>query len=135
MTGAWLSATLRRVLHHDTFDLFVAPAIADLQHTPTIPAYLAVWTSLVGALAQDVAGDLDSLTQDVGLMMGLVLMQTCYYGGILVLLVAHVRVGEMLDRLAHGGGRVFTVTVLGVVMASALPTLLCFWPSRRTLDA
>ena len=135
MTGTRLTRVFRALLHHDTFELFVAPAIADLQHSPTTTAYAVVWTSLLGAVSQDIAGDVDYVMNDVGLMLGLVAMQTCYYGGMLLLLVAHVRADEVIEQLANGGSVRLTATLIGVVTASAIPTLLCFWPPRRTLEA
>jgi len=135
MTGTWLTRVLRNSLHEDTFDLFVAPAIADLQHSRTLAAYAVVWTSLVGALSQDLASDIEHVMNDLTLMLGLVAMQVCYYGGMMLLLVAHVRADEALHRLVNGGGTQVTVTVIGVVLASSVPTLICFWPPRRTLGA
>lgn len=135
MTGDRLTRLLRAVLHEDTFALFVAPAIADLQHSPSPAGYAAVWTSLIGAMANDVSRDLAVLANDIGLMLGLVAMQACYYGGMLLLLIADVRVDDALSRLANGGGLQVTSLVAGVIVASAIPTLFCFWPPRRTLDA
>jgi hypothetical protein len=134
MTGDRLHALLRALLHEDTYALCVAPAIADLQHAPSPHAYAAVWTSFAGALYDDFAGDVDYLLNDIGLMLALVAMQSCYYGGMLLLLVAHIRADQMLERLARGGGTIVTATALAVVLASLVPTLLCFWPPRRTLD-
>jgi hypothetical protein len=135
MTGARLIRLGRRLLHHDTFELFVAPAIADLQYAPPPAAHTAAWRSLAGALREDLAGDLRFLvTGDLGLMLGLIAMQSCYYGGMLLLLVAHMRTVDALDQLAHGGAPRLLATVLSLIGASAVPTLLCFWPPRRTAD-
>ncbi len=135
MTGDCMGRLMRGVLHEDTFELFVSPAIADLQLSPTRASYLVVWTSFLGALGHDVTGDIDHVMHDIGLMVGLVAMQTCYYCGLLLVLVAHIRVDQMLGRLADGGGLLVAAAVLGVILASSVPTLLCFWPPRRTLAA
>ncbi len=135
MTGDRLTRLLRGVLHEDTFALFVAPAIADLQHAPSPAAYAAVWTSFIGAICDDVSSDVTLLVNDIGLMLGLVAMQACYYGGMLLLLVADLRVDEALRRLVNGGGLQVIVMVAGVLVASAIPTLFCVWPPRRALDA
>ncbi len=135
MTGEPLLRLLRSALHHDTFELFVAPAIADLQHSPSPGAHIAVWRSFVAAVGQDMVADAQLLVDDVGLMLGLIAIQVCYYGGMLLLLVADVRADQMISRLTEGAASVVMLTLAGVVMASSIPTLLCFWPPRRTLDA
>jgi hypothetical protein len=135
VTGDFLARVMRRFLHEDTFELIVSPAIADLQHTPTRTAYLAVWSSFLGALGNDVSGDVGYVLEDLGLMIGLVAMQTCYYCGMLLVLVANVPADQMLGRLANGAGPLVAAAVIGVILASSIPTLLCFWPPRRTLHA
>jgi len=131
---AGLLPLVRAILHHDTFELFVAPAVADLQHTPSAAARRAVVTSLLGAVAHDFVTDVTSVMQDGRLMLGLMTIQACYYGAMLLIMAAHVRVDEALLHLTSGASVRVTATVIGLVFASTLPTLLCFWPARRTMD-
>ena len=134
MPGDLLIRVLRSLLHHDTFELFVAPAIADLQHTRSAGAYVTIWRSFAAAVGQDMVSDVQFLLDDIGLMLGLIAIQVCYYGGMLLLLVADVRADQLIQRLTEGAASVVMLTLIGVVMASSIPTLLCFWPPRRTLD-
>jgi hypothetical protein len=134
MTTGWRVRVARALLHRDTFELFVAPAIADYQHAPSAAAVGAVATSVTGALVHDLAGDVSTLMQDIALLLGLVTIQACYYGAMLLILAAHVRADEALAHLTSGAGARFTATVIGLVIASTLPMLLCFWPPRRTMD-
>lgn len=126
---------LRPLLHADTYDLFVVPALADLDYAPCLAAHMTVWRSLVGAASCDLRSDVQSLTRDVRLIAALTLMQGCYYGAMLLLLVADVRMDEAVARLTHGGAVVLAGLVAAVLLASALPTLCCFWPPRRARSA
>jgi len=122
------------LLHRDTYELFVAPAVADLDYAPTTAALLTVWWSLAGALAHDLKADLHLLAHDIRLIAGLTAMQGCYYGGMLLLLVADVRLGDAPARLAQGGASMLASLILGILAASALPVLFCCWPPRRTVE-
>src|SRR5262245_36307632 len=113
MAGELLTRMLRGVLHHNTFELFVSPAIADLQRCPSTAAYLAVWSSLGGAVVEDLILDAQLLVDEIGLMLGLIAMQTCYYGGMLLLLVADVRGDQIMARLSQGMG-VVTLTLFAL---------------------
>jgi hypothetical protein len=134
MTGTALIRIARGLLHEDTFELMVAPAIADLQCDPTPDAYAAVWTTLLGALWVDFDGDLRLIFEDAAMLLALVVIQAAYYSGILLLLVAGMSSRQMVTSLAGGGGRPFAAAVFFVLAVSALPTMLCFWPPRRSHD-
>ncbi len=135
MSGEGLTRVLRLVLHQDTFDLFIAPPLADLQRAPTAAAYLTIWRTALGALQVDIASDIGIVAQDATLLAGLVGMQACYYGGLLLVLVGHVQVRDIPGYLANGSGPLTLAVAAGVVLASSVPTLFCFWPPRRTSEA
>jgi hypothetical protein len=130
-TGRWLIAVSRALLHHDTFDRMVAPAIADLQFRTNVTGYAAAVNSLLHGIADDLLIDVRIVCEDIGVLIGLVVIQACYYSGMLLLLAADMRSDEILDRLAHGAAPQLIVTIVCVLLLSALPTLFCFWPSRR----
>ena len=116
MRGAWLSSLARRLLHDDTFDLVVSPAIADLQFEER--GHTAVLTALAGALCHDFAGDLRALCEDAAMLARLIGIQTGYFAGML---------GMM------GGMRRDTAPLLLLALAGlcAVGTLLLFWPEKR----
>lgn len=130
--GAWLTPVARAILHRDSFDLMVSPAIADLQVDPGMAAYAAVWTSLAGALADDVAGDLRLVLEDIEMLLTLVLIQACYYAGMLLLLVVDMDARELWSSVVSGPAPMLVLTALLVAAISIVPTVLCFWPSRRS---
>jgi hypothetical protein len=131
MVGAWLIRIARALLHEDTFELMVAPAIADLQCAPSASGYSAAWASLAGALGEDVGGDLRYLADDIGMLMTLIIIQASYYSGMLLLLVAGMTTDQMVASLEGGGMRSLSAALLFVFTLSALPTMFCFWPPRR----
>jgi hypothetical protein len=133
MTSGWVTL-VRWVLHHDTFELFVAPAVADFHHAPSLAARSAIATSFAGALLHDLSDDMSAVMSDISLMLGLMVIQASYYGAMLLILAAHLRIDDALAHLANGGGPQVSATVLGLMAISTLPTLLCFWPPRRTPD-
>lgn len=134
MAGTWLIAIARVLLHDDTFELMVAPAIADLQRAPTADAYAAVWSSLAGALTDDFGGDIRHVREDIGTLMSLIVIQASYYSGMLLLLVAGMTTTQVVDSLATGGTRMLSAAIVFVFALSALPTVLCFWPPRRVRE-
>jgi hypothetical protein len=135
MTGVWLIRISRLLLHEDTFELMVAPAIADLQCGPTAGAYAAVWTSMAGALTDDFTGDIRYVCEDIVTLMGLIAIQATYYSGMLLLLVAGMTTTQIAESLATGGTRALSAVIVFVFALSALPTMLCFWPPRRVRDS
>ncbi len=131
MTGDLLTRITRALLHEDTFELMVAPAIADLQLEPTPAGYAAVGRSAVGALCYDIDGDLRLVCDDIGMLATLVLIQASYYSGMLLLLVARMNAKEALEHMATFAPQL-VAAILFILGLSLFPTLLCFWPARRT---
>lgn len=137
MPGTWLAQIAQRYLHGDTFALVVSPAIADMQFES--PAgyvlrarhYLAIWKALAGALASDVVADLQSLRDDLPILVTLTLMQVSYYL-FLLLLLSGFGTGSMSSLLSdqatamHAAGY-----AAGIALFCLIPTATCFWPSRR----
>jgi hypothetical protein len=64
---AVLEDVARSVLHEDTYELRVAPAIADLQIDATPAAYAAAWSSLAGACAEDFWLDVRAVAEDAAM--------------------------------------------------------------------
>lgn len=131
MTGDLLARIGRVILHEDTFELMAAPAIADLQLEPSAGAYAAVWSSLLGGFADDFWGDIRLVVDDFPTLATLVGIQAGYYSCMLMLLVAHMRTPEALRLVAGGAPPQFFIALFLIFTISTLPTLLCFWPSRR----
>jgi hypothetical protein len=125
MPGDWLVLVTRRLLHDDTFELVVSPAIADLQFesrpagTPPLSAYLAVWLTLAGALLLDLDRDVRDVIDQGTTFASLALVQTSYYLGMLAL---------VFDGMSRSAS---LTLVLCVVAASTMSTTALFWPDRR----
>ena len=141
MPGAWLEALGRRLLHQDTFELVLSPAIADLQfESPdaglvgVTRCYAGVAAAILGALLQDVGSDLHGLLDDGPVLGGLILLQTGYYSCILLLLTTGMSAEEVASRLSDGQAPFVLAVLLCLVAVSAALTLLCFWPERRVRE-
>jgi len=126
MPSAWFSTAARRLLHEDTFELVVAPAIADLQfEAPTVTgaarirAYAAVGVALGGALCIDVERDVRVLIANGSTLIALAFLQGCYYTAMLTLI---------LGSLSNPAS---VALVLGLFGVSTVSTAVLFWPSRR----
>jgi len=137
MPGTWLALIAQRYLHGDTFALVVSPAIADMQFES--PAgyrlrarhYLAVWKALAGALTSDVVADLQSLRDDLPILVTLTLMQVSYYLFFLLLL-SGFGAGSMSSLLPDQATAMRAAGyVAGIALLCLIPTATCFWPSRR----
>ena len=142
MRGDWL-AMIRGVLHADTFDAIVSPAIADLQFESSSAGwvrsargYAGVYVAIAGAVGVDLAGDLRALSGDAGTLSRLVLMQTCYYTCLLTLMSGLTTGGHTARRaFDQASGSAALAVAVVVVGLSTIPTLLCFWPARRDAAA
>ncbi|MFN8060426.1 MAG: hypothetical protein U0Q12_14830 [Vicinamibacterales bacterium] len=124
--GAWLSTSLSRFVHGDTFVLVVAPAIADLQHEAPgaswglrLEGYLAVGRAVAGGVRRDIAGDARLVANDLRLLVGLGLLQAMYHCAILTV---------VLDHLSGEAG---CLLVLAVSTLCLTGTFVAFWPTRR----
>lgn len=135
MPGDWLLWIARQLLHEDTFELLVAPALADLQVDDCAGAYAAVLVSLAYACSVDTRHDVRGLADDAGTLVAIFTIQAAYYAGMLTLLAAGVRARDAITILLDGGTPQFFAALMVVVLLSVVPTLLCFWPPRRVRES
>jgi hypothetical protein len=131
--GDWMTSLARPIFHRETFELIVSPAIADLQFEPaSARGYVAVWIALSGAVRRDLRSDFRILSDDVGTLGALVVMQACYYTCLLTLMSGLSTSGltaiDAFERVSGGAAIFFAALIAGL---SVVPTLLCFWPARR----
>lgn len=109
-----------RFLSDRTFELVVAPALADLQFDEDaggrhrIASRLAVLKAVTGGLRLDV-------WRDSGTLLKVALLSACYYTFPLALGI----------RMFKTWFEFFVVITL-VLGLSLVPVLVCFWPARRT---
>jgi len=134
MRGAWVMRVSQALLHQDTFELMVEPAIADLQFEPSVTAYLAAWATVAGAWSHDLAGDARLVLDDIGMLGALIGIQASYYSGVLLLLVTGRNGKEAFQMIVRGDRPEIVIALTLIVVLSALPTLLCFWPPRRVRE-
>ena len=125
MPGDWLTRVTRRLLHDDTFELIVSPAIADLQFessslgTPPARAYLAVWIALAGGLVLDLDHDIRDIIDEGTTFATLALVQSSYYLAMLAL---------VFDGMSRSASLTLALCVIAV---STMSTTALFWPDRR----
>jgi hypothetical protein len=128
----------QRLLHGDTFEMMLSPAIADFQFETTSRSaarpgdYCAVFRALLGGLWFDVSGDLLALKSDVDMIALLTLLQTSYYTFMLVLLSGLGTGTLALLEMDSGFVARALSYVAGVSVACLLTSSACFWPPRRT---
>ena len=109
-----------RFLSDRTFELVVAPALADLQFDEEaggrhrFASRLAVLKAVTGGLRLEV-------WRDSGTLFKVALLSSCYY-------TFPVALGI---RMFKTWSEFFVVITL-VVGLSLVPVLVCFWPERRT---
>jgi hypothetical protein len=139
MPGAWITAVARQVLDVQTFELIVSPAVADLQFESAtsrrmdrVRGYLAVLVACLGAFGHDLLIDLKLLHDDAPTLIRVVLMQVAYYSSMLTILFAGMSAREAVGALFTESTQIWIALAI-IVALSALPTLVCFWPARRTL--
>jgi hypothetical protein len=141
MPGTWMARVGQRLLHGDTFEMMLSPAIADFQFETAIRSaarpgdYCAVFRALLGALWFDVSGDLLALKSDVDLIALLTLLQTSYYTFMLVLLSGLGTGTLALLEMDSGFVTRALAYVAGVSVACLLTSSACFWPPRRTCQS
>jgi hypothetical protein len=134
MRGDWLTTVGRRILHSDTFEIIVSPAIADLQFDSWRigSGYVGVWRAFGGALCRDLGRDLRILCDDAATLTSLIVMQACYYACLLTLMSGLTTSGlaavRAFERISADAALAFALIIVGL---STVPTLLCFWPARR----
>ena len=120
-----VAAVAARTLRERTFELVVAPAIADLQYD--LPSCgplrrarhrVALLSTFLWGVWEDAFSDSSALT-----FLALTLIPACYYS----LLVAICTPGDSYLR-ATPEGRLLTV---GVILALSFgPVIACYWPER-----
>lgn len=109
-----------RFLSDRTFDLVIAPALADLQFDEDaggrhrMASRLAVLKALAGGLRLDV-------WRDSGTLAKVALLSACYYSFPLAVGIRYFKTWPE-----------FFVAITFVLALSLVPVLVCFWPERRT---
>jgi hypothetical protein len=117
---ARIVAFSERFLAQRTFDLVVAPALADLDFDPgrrplaRITNRLAVMKAVAGGVSHD-------FRRDVPCFAGLTFIPAAYYFCLLTF---------CFDAFTTTGEIVAAVGALAII--SAAPALVCFWPPRRS---
>lgn len=108
-----------RFLADRTFELVVAPALADLEFDPGPTAVTRVLNRLA-VLRAVIGGFTHDAKRDSGTFVLLTLMPSCYYLSLLAV---------CFDAFATWSG--FFALAAMIVALSSAPVLVCFWPARR----
>lgn len=113
-----VTAFADRFLSNRTFELIVAPALADLQYdtgasgAARAAGYLAVLRAVAGGLV-------DELTRDSGSFVILALLPACYYTFLMIVFADFFSAAESF------------VTIAALIAVLSLgPVTACFWPAR-----
>ena len=112
-----------RFLTERSFDLIVAPALADFEfdlaagERSRAAARAAVLTAVIGAAWEDVVRG-----GDLALFAGLVLIPVCYYSFFFIL--------GLPKGMPMASGPL-TALFIAVVALSLAPVLVCYWPDRQ----
>lgn len=107
-----------RFLTERTYELIVAPALADMQFdagrstVARLRNYFAVLRALAGGLHDEVSRDSFSF-------LVLTLVPAGYYAGLITV---------FWDFFAAEGGLIFTAAL--ILVLSLAPVMACFWPQR-----
>jgi hypothetical protein len=135
MAGDRLAALAQRLLRADTFALVAGPAIADLQfEAPSASRrqllchYAGVWRALGSAITQDAI-------DGVPTFVGLVLLQACYYTGLLMFVGGLTGVFDLRVALPKYLASLTAAQLFGVLsviaLLSVVPVAACFWSRER----
>ena len=117
-----ITAFAERFLSDRTFQLVVAPALADLQFEAQRRA--AKTRTEPSGLLRAVAGGLrNDLARDCGGIVVLTLVPACYYIFLMVIL---------FDFFSIAISTGFFVVAILILVLSIGPVMACFWPERRT---
>jgi hypothetical protein len=109
-----------RFLSDRTFELVIAPALADLQFDldaggrHRIASRIAVLNAVAGGLRLEV-------WRDSGTLFKVALLSACYYSFPLAVGIRYFKTWPE-----------FFVAITFVLALSLVPVLVCFWPERRT---
>jgi hypothetical protein len=114
-----------RFLSERSYELIVAPAIADLQHDTDsgtarshVQGRVSVLVAFAGALCEELTADSSVLR-----IAGLALIPACYYTFLIFLCVP-----QAADYVAENLGRLAIPAAIAVL--SFGPVLACCWPER-----
>jgi hypothetical protein len=109
-----------RFLSDRTFELVIAPSLADLQFDldaggrHRVASRLAVLKAVAGGLRLEV-------WRDSGTLFKVALLSACYYSFPLAVGIRYFKTWPE-----------FFVAITFVLALSLVPVLVCFWPERRT---
>jgi hypothetical protein len=119
-----ITALSERFLSERSFELIVAPALADFQFDATpsrwsrLAAHTAVISAVLGALHDDVVR-----SGSIGSFVGLAMIPLCYYTFWFLVWVP--------QGVQHLGGGVMTIVTILMLALSVAPVIVCYWPERR----
>jgi len=121
-----------RFLTERTFELIVAPALADFDYDrtgrtrPSLGSHWAVITALGGAAWHELTADARALAT----FAGLVVLPAVYYAFLLVLCLP-----QGIDTFR--APRDILLLAIGLLALSVGPALVCYWPApvRRTPES
>ena len=122
---AAITALSERFLSERSFELIVAPALADFQFDATpsrwsrVASHGAVIAAVLGALHEDVIR-----SGSIGSFVGLAMIPLCYYTFWFL-----VWVPQGVQSL---GGGVMTIVTILMLALSVAPVIVCYWPERRS---
>ena len=119
-----ITALSERFLRERTFDLVVAPAIADLQFDSQAVGFLRRASNALAVVSAFAWGAYEDLTRDSTALTfaGLALIPGCYYSLLVTLLLP-------APMFATASGR---LTIAAAIFALSFgPVLACYWPERH----
>ena len=112
-----------RFLSDRSFDLIVAPAIADFEYDGSsagVVQYVAVVRAVAGALYEDAAS-----SSAAGTFLSLAVIPAAYYAFFFLLCVPEG------FRTVANNRNVGLVLALMTAVASMVPVVICYWPERH----
>jgi hypothetical protein len=141
MRGERIETLSRRLLHPDTHELIMAPAIADLQFEATIRAYGGIIRAFAGAVACDALRDLRlsignadwraARREDVSTFASLVLVQAIYYLALLGITTGSLEPSAILSGSLFDNAITVSVLLAATVVLPVITVALCFWGGAR----
>lgn len=120
----YVTAFSDRFLTDRTFQLIVAPALADLQFDETraeggrvrrVRNYVAVLRAVTG-------GVLDEVSRDTASFLMLTMLPVSYYVGLITV---------FWDFFMKNGTMAAPAAIVAIFVLSLAPVVACFWPERR----
>jgi hypothetical protein len=118
-----VASVAERFLSQHSFNLIVAPAVADFEFEcrrgARMAPVLAVLNALAGAVYEDLTADLSSTMT----FLGLAFFPGCYYAFLFIICLPVGLHTLEFDRTAQ-------IFLLGVVLISSSSAVVCYWPER-----